>query len=300
MQLEKLKAFIKIGRPPAGVLVSFGIVACAAFASALQNTELNIPCLALVVLSVLFFEKSICAHNDIIDYDNDRLDYSAKKDKKPLVRGDLTFSEVWLYVGFTLAVSLIFAWFVSLLFFVLLVINEISGYIYNIWGKPKAHFIGNFQVAAAIAFIPVAGNIAANGGALTPFVLLKFTIALFFFELFRELTVMVIDIEGDRAVNYRTTPIVIGEKNSLLIGEAFLLFSLYLFWIPDWGEIYMGGVAFLSIFSLVGVLTHFTVLTKIRDKYFRRRFEALYRESLKAYLFIFQIFIFLAAVFAVR
>jgi 4-hydroxybenzoate polyprenyltransferase len=255
-----LRRYVTLARPFTLLPPLFGIIsgAVCAFGSA-HNPDPHRQLTASVLLTVAL--GSLCASflnaannalNQIYDLEIDRIN----KPKRPIVTGEVSLREAWIFTWIMYALGLIPTWWVVVYpfttwrakFFAPLTAHEtffiylaafVSTFVYSVpaFGRTKAHPIGaNLTIAIPRGcLLKVAGwTMVARATVAEPW----FIGAIFmFFLLGAASTKDFSDIEGDRAGNCRTLPIVFGVRRAawtILTGNHLAL-TILGFGLAAWG-----------------------------------------------------------------
>jgi len=245
--LKRLRRYVTLARPFTLLPPLFGIIsgAVCAFGSA-HNPDPHRQLTASVMLTVAL--GSLCASflnaannalNQIYDLEIDRIN----KPKRPIVTGEVSTREAWIFTWIMYALGLIPTWggvvyplttwrakFLAPLtahetFFIYLA-AFVSTVVYSVpaFGRTKAHPIGaNLTIAIPRGcLLKVAGwTMVARATVAEPW----FIGAIFlFFLLGAASTKDFSDIEGDRAGGCRTLPIVFGVRRAAWMIAPFFIF----------------------------------------------------------------------------
>ncbi|HEX7419195.1 MAG TPA: UbiA family prenyltransferase [Thermoanaerobaculia bacterium] len=242
-----MRRYVTLARPFTLLPPVFGIIsgAVCAFGSA-HNPDPHRQLTASVILAVTL--GSLCASflnaannalNQIYDLEIDRIN----KPKRPIVTGEVSVRDAWIFTWIMYALGLIPTWWVvvypytswSAKFFSPLTAHEtfyiylaafLSTFIYSVpaFGRTKAHPIGaNLTIAIPRGcLLKVAGwTMVASATVAEPW----FIGAIFmFFLLGAASTKDFSDIEGDRAGGCRTLPIVFGVRRAAWMIAPFFIF----------------------------------------------------------------------------
>ena len=245
--MTRLRRYVTLARPFTLLPPLFGIVsgAVCAFGSA-HNPDPHRQLTASVILTVAL--GSLCASflnaannalNQIYDLEIDRIN----KPKRPIVTGQVSIREAWIFTWILYALGLIPTWWVVVYpftawrarFFAPLTAHEtffiylaafVSTFVYSVpaFGRTKAHPIGaNLTIAIPRGcLLKVAGwTMVARATVAEPW----FIGAIFmFFLLGAASTKDFSDIEGDRAGDCRTLPIVFGVRRAAWMIAPFFIF----------------------------------------------------------------------------
>lgn len=183
-----------------------------------------------IILSLLvpmFSEAGSFALNDYMDVETDRIN---KKFDRPLVRGTISPAFAQWFSIIMLILSTALAFFINWIVFMIALAFNILAILYN-WKLKDLPLIGNLYIATTMAIPFIFGNYVVS----STLSLLALILALLGFVsgLAREIVKSVQDMEGDLAARKSNTlPIMIGQKNSLIIASAFYLVFVLLTFIP--------------------------------------------------------------------
>jgi 4-hydroxybenzoate polyprenyltransferase len=245
--MPPLKSYLTLARPFTLLPPLLGIVsgAICAWGSA-HNPDPSRALTSSVILTVVlgslcaaFLNAANNALNQIYDLEIDRIN----KPKRPLVTGELTIRQAWIFTWITYAIGLLPTWLVVVYpynslaakFFAPLSQHEcffiyfvafVSTFVYSVpaFGRTKAHPIGaNLTIAIPRGcLLKVAGwTMVARATTLEPW----FIGAIFMlFLLGAASTKDFSDIEGDRAGGCRTLPIAFGVKRAAWMIAPFFIF----------------------------------------------------------------------------
>jgi geranylgeranylglycerol-phosphate geranylgeranyltransferase len=178
--------------------------------------------LLLSLLVPLFSEMGSFALNDYFDIETDKVN---KKKDRPLVNGSLTPQFALYFSIVSLLGSILFAYFINQIAFLIALTFNLAAILYN-WKLKDLPLIGNIYIALTMAIPFIFGNFVFFASLSIMAVVLA---ALGFVAgLAREIIKSVQDMEGDKkARKSKTLPIVIGKKPSLIIAII-----LYLAFVP--------------------------------------------------------------------
>ncbi len=195
----------------------------------------------ILLASVIFFAGTAFANisNDIRDFKIDLVVHP----ERPLVSGRISHREAYILMVVLSALIFIPAYILGpkvLAFIAILFALTVA---YNLILK-KYHILGNIAVAlisSATFFI---------GGILTEnFRPLYFPFALsFLFQLYREILKDIHDMEGDNLGGYKTVPLIIGRKLSIILSQFLLGSLIILTLIPYWLGIYGKQYFYITLF----------------------------------------------------
>jgi geranylgeranylglycerol-phosphate geranylgeranyltransferase len=269
-----VKRFVTLARPFTLLPPLFGIIsgAICAWGSA-HNPDPSHTLTSSVVLTVAL--GSICAAflnaanntlNQIYDLEIDRIN----KPNRPLVTGEVSIREAWVYTWILYALGTIPTWLVVVhpftlwtqkmfaplryheCFFIYLV-ALVSTFVYSVpaLGRTKAHPLGaNLTIAIPRGcLLKVAGwTMVAQATVAEPWYIGSIFML---FLLGAASTKDFSDIEGDRAGGCRTLPIAFGVKRAAWMIAPFFVFPWLLMPIGARTGILTGNATFLSVLGFV-------------------------------------------------
>ncbi len=203
-----------------------------AFAVLISETIIlgGFPGFSMVILFSLlvpfFSEMGSFALNDYLDVETDRINGK----NGPIVRGAVSPGFAILLSVFSMALSIILAFFINSTAFAIAVIFNGLAVAYN-WKLKDLPVVGNVFIGITMAIPFIFGNFVVSD------VITDITLALailgFIAGFAREIIKSVQDVEGDiRARNSRTLPVIIGKRNATIVAVAAYLLFLPLTAIP--------------------------------------------------------------------
>ncbi|UCE74515.1 MAG: UbiA family prenyltransferase [Methanomassiliicoccales archaeon] len=272
--MGKLHAWFRIIRPPILLISALG-AAVGALNVNLDPDPLTFW-LALIAWAPLVY-TGIMIHNDYTDLASDKIN----RPHKPIPSGAISAkSAKWSGLGM-MASGTVLAFFIDIhngninlsAGFVALSLT-IVGIVYNHWGKGWGIW-GNVFVAYGVAIIPFYGAVAMEpvDGIIA---MAPLTISIFVMEIGREIIVCAEDVEGDIRAGFKTFPVRIGAKKSMVvavffyIGYAILYPAPYLFrWdiLPSlyYDPVYLFGA---TVFAIVLFATWAITYKEMTEKAF--------------------------------
>ncbi len=221
-----MNPYVELLRPYNGILAVLGVVIGAIVGSAFSASYTII----FAVIVSFLINGAGNTINDYFDYNIDRIN----RPKRPIPSGRIKRNTVLSYFVLLIAVSLVLAYYVSVYFFYIAVVNSIVSFVYS-WKLKGAPLIGNIAVSWLAASTFLAGAlITSTFYSLLAAVVILAVIA-FLGTLSREIFKDVEDVKGDKTAKIRTLPLVIGERNAavaaafvLVLGIISLLLPVYL------------------------------------------------------------------------
>ncbi len=231
-----MNPYIELLRPYNGVLAILGILIGAIVGAALTST---IP-ITLAVIVAFLINGAGNVINDYFDYEIDRIN----RPKRTIPSGRVKRSSVLNYFLLLILVSLILAYFVSIYFFYIAVINSIVSFVYS-WKLKETPIIGNIAVSWLAASTFLAGALIALG-SLNISVLVLASLA-FLATLSREIFKDIEDAKGDSTAKIKTLPLVIGETKAAIVASIVLIVGILSLVMPVYYKLF-------SVFYYIGMI----------------------------------------------
>lgn len=215
-----IKEFLKLTRFEHAIMLAIAVIIAETIVlGGMPDFTLAI---ALSLLVPIFSEMGSFALNDHLDIETDRIN---KKTDRPLVSGTIQPQFAFNFGWFAIILSIVLSFFINYYAFAIALLFNILAVAYN-YKLKDLPLAGNIYIAASMGIPFIFGNFVVSRELSAIAVVLALLGFLSGFA--REIIKSVQDVEGDRKARAsRTLPIIIGEKNSLLIA-AFL----YLVFVP--------------------------------------------------------------------
>ena len=288
-------AWFRIVRPPIVIISVVGASTGALNVTLGQGEDLPQATYAMTCLFAALLSAGLMVHNDYYDLPSDRV----TRPNKPLPMGVIQPGTAkWTGFGLMAAavlVALFDRWWdfgeldvptavtVALVFLV--------GLYYNARGKYTG-LAGHVMVAIGVGLIPYVG--AMPFGDYVSMAPLAAGVGVM--EVGREIMVCAGDIEGDRAAGFRTLPVRVGQRRSLLVALAFYIASVPLFYlyVPELAQDVPGlatdvfGTAYLTGVTLF-LASLFTLWALVWRAITWESFEAYIRTGSRVVIFLFQV-----------
>jgi len=178
----------------------------------------------LPILAVFLITSSGNVINDFFDFKIDKIN----KPKRPLPSKKITRKKAFILYLFLASFGLAISFFVSFNFFLFAFLNSIIVFLYS-W-KFKRTILGNAidsYLACSIFIAPlfILYSIEKLNSSVTVLAIIAFL-----GNYGREILKDIEDIRGDRALNIKTLPIVLGNLKAMIIGKILIFIaSLFLF-----------------------------------------------------------------------
>lgn len=221
MALKKIISFIKITRP-LNVIITFVVVVVAILISKKNPTGIYI--ILFVSTSAALTAAAGNIINDIFDIESDRISHP----NRALVKNMLSKKEAWYEYILLSLISLIIAFQLSNILFLIVLLSGILLFLYSAYLK-SIPLIGNLVIAALTGLAFIYGGVAASNvrAAVIP------AVFAFLINLIRELVKDIQDTDGDVKSKIATFPVKYGfdkSKNLILVMTiALIVFTLYPF-----------------------------------------------------------------------
>jgi len=287
--IEKIKAVWKLLRLEHGLMLFLAVLSGAIVAAGFTSV-LSHPLLVLFsFLSVVFLEGSVFALNDYVDVDIDR---ENKRIDRPLVSGIVSPTVALILFLLFFPLSLVFAFLINLLCFMIVVITGFLSIAYDFKLK-KIKLVGNFYIAytMAIPFVFGALTMRQNLYGLNPSVFFLSLIS-FVAGVGREIMKDIMDYRGDSLQGVTSFVTYLGVKRTKL-----LVVSLYLF------AVLLGSVPFISksfspyyfnfVYLFFMLLADILFLVTIRDLLIREDVNYSFHRVLTLFSLLLGLFAFL-------
>jgi len=168
---------------------------------------------------------TFCAAAMVINDYHDRGIDAINEPSRPIPSGTVNTREALTFMAFLMAVGFFFAFYVSVLCFVVAAASLVITATYLTVGK-RSGLPGNFLVSACVAIPFLYGSIVAYG-------FIKLNVVLFASMAFlsntgREITKGIVDVKGDRAEDVKTLAVRYGEKKAAFAATAFYVTAVAL------------------------------------------------------------------------
>jgi len=220
----------------------FASAVCAyAFFIVKNDYEINYYDVLFLSLGVLFLVAFANAHNDITDFEIDKIN----RPKRPLPSGKINVKAAYVLLYALGFFTMLFSILAGLKFAFLFLIAGLLSIAYNRFLKGLP-LVGNFTVAL-LSTTPVVIPIINFGLPQTELFILVFFA--FILNFVREITKDIEDIEGDKSQNLKTFPMLVGIKHSLAL--VFLCQLQCLFQLAMFRPFLLIGVAPFFAFSAI-------------------------------------------------
>jgi len=303
--MKTLTAWIRIIRPPIVFISCLGVLVGALNSAVFLKTELSSFQIFMALLGSFFLASGLMVHNDVTDLESDKVN----RPHKPLSTGVISVKTPYVVGPFLMILSIFIALLVNIKDTGALNVNcgiltfliVFMGLGYNHYGKYHGIW-GHIIVAVGVGVIPYWGSIAVFPNEI--FLMLPIALAVFTQEIGREIMVNAGDFRGDLKAGFRTLPLQLGRKRSMLIALVFYLAFIPLYPLPayDWlglgvpqvfGPLYLiGGTLFATSLLLTWILTYRVVLQD-NEKKIWAAFERYERTGTRVMVIVFQIFLLL-------
>jgi len=219
--IEKLTATIKIFRPVNFLITFISVIVAAIICQPSEIPWLNV---ALAAFSASFVMASGNIINDIYDIEIDKIN----QPQRVLAASKISISSVMFLYTLLIVISLLFAWFINLIAFGIVIGTSILLFLYSKSLK-KFSLVGNIVVAFLTGLVFIFGGVAVDNpdAAIVP------ALFAFLINLIREIVKDMEDVDGDAKVGIVTFPIKFGYQKSkyfiLLITTSLIVITIYPF-----------------------------------------------------------------------
>lgn len=160
-------------------------------------------------LAVFFLVAFANAHNDITDYEIDKIN----KPGRVLTSNKINFKKAKIATVLCFLFSIILGFVVNIKFVLLFIIVNVLSFVYNKYLK-QLPLVGNFTVAL-LTTTPIVIPIIFFDSLEKK--LLSLILFAFMLTFVREITKDIEDIKGDRELGLKTFPILFGTSSSLIL-----------------------------------------------------------------------------------
>jgi len=174
-----------------------------------NDYEINYCDVVFLSLGVLFLVAFANAHNDIADFEIDKIN----RPKRPLPSGKISVKRAYVFLYASVFFTMLFGILAGMKFAFLFLIVGLLSIAYNRFLKGLP-LVGNFTVAL-LSTTPVVIPIINFGLPQTELSILVFFA--FILNFMREITKDIEDMEGDKSQNLKTFPLLVGINLSLAL-----------------------------------------------------------------------------------
>ena len=222
--MSKLGSFVRLMRPINCIMMGFAV----AVGAVLGFTQLfNFAWLRVFYGAVTGFMLT-AASMALNDYYDRAID-AINEPLRPIPSGAVTPKQAVVFTAALSAVGFAFAFFTSLLCFMVALVSWVILMAYVTVGK-RSGLPGNFLVSACVAIPFLYGSIALLDWV--PLNVLLFAAMAFLSNTGREITKGIVDVEGDKAEGVMTLAVRYGEKKAALTAAVFYVSAVCLTPIP--------------------------------------------------------------------
>ena len=248
----QLRACARLMRIVNSLMVGFAVLVGIAIVVGRDIVNLPLTTLVLAYVTGFTISASSMVLNDIVDIDIDRINAP----DRPLVSGAVSLRTAYACYAILSLLGVIASLLIGWEALAVAVAGWLVGSLYDVWGK-RSGFPGNVMVAFSTSLpFPYAMAVVEAWREST----IIFWAMVFLTVLGREIVKDIADVEGDRHVNARTLPIVIGEGPSAVIAAILYVVAVALSPIP----VIIGGVEPLSYGVFIAVVDFILLYESIR------------------------------------
>ncbi|MFA5108797.1 MAG: UbiA family prenyltransferase [Candidatus Micrarchaeia archaeon] len=237
--MQKIKAWIRLTRAEHSIMSALGVLVGILIALKTMNVQLCadifqlsnivdggaghcIPIWQLVaaLLVPICINLGAFALNDYFDVEADRQN---KKEKRPLVSGELSKNTAIITAIAGLLLGCALGFLISVTAGIIALAFAALSFLYN-WKLKDYAVVGNLFIALSMGIAFPFGVIAMNGSGFALFISLILALGSVFAGMGREIVKTVQDMKGDAAARgSKSLPHVIGAKNSLYLAAVFFV-----------------------------------------------------------------------------
>jgi len=215
-----LQSYLSILRPIDGGMAAFAVLI--GFVLGIGGLTLTQP-LLLAMASVFIFSGAGIVLNDYFDAEMDKVNAP----NRPIPSGKITKKNALIYSATLFIIAIALAFLINTWCLALALLNTVLEILYA-WKFKKIALLGNFTDSWFPASSFLYGALASGNLASVPIL----AGLAFLANTGREIHGDLEDIEGDKKENAKTLPLLIGEKKSLLIANAFTSLAVILSVVP--------------------------------------------------------------------
>lgn len=233
------------------------------------NLKPNLLSLGELVVSWYFVSLGVYVFNALSDVEEDKIDHPSR----PLATSSVSISDAWRIFAFSIGISFLTAFFVSIPCLIFVFASFLLGIAYshpNI--RAKRRFALKILISSlGAAIVSICGGVVA--GNLDGAVLFSAV----FFGMFAMVTLLlgdISDIPGDTAAGVRSVPVVIGVRNSIFliacIPMAIAFIGVVFFRAADLNPLFpvlivaINAYSSLTIISLLGKYNDYVFVRKVK------------------------------------
>ncbi len=252
-----MKAQIQLLRPMNCVMVAAAVAIGALIATGLEGIEGHYSTLGLACIVAFFFTGAGNALNDYYDRDIDGINHPTRPIPSGIIKADRA-----LHTAFVLfLVSLILAFFINNIAFLIVVANLIVMVSYEIFFKAKGT-AGNMTIAWLTGTAFLFGG-AAVGAVQKTYVL---AVLAFLATVGREIAKDIEDIKGD--IGRHTLPMKIGTKKAAYAASSSIVCGILISPIPFLSGIFTkeGSMYYLPLIAVADAIFIYCILLLLSGK----------------------------------
>ncbi|MBC7091004.1 MAG: UbiA family prenyltransferase [Nitrososphaeria archaeon] len=251
MKKDRVRHYVRIVRPKNSIMIGIAVIIGIILTDPKQILSIKT---VYGFLTGFFISCYSMIVNDIYDIEVDRINNM----DRPLAKGEITVKSALAYSISLLFIGLAFAYFTSILNFIIAILFAFISWLYN-FSLKKHGIVGNMTVAVS-TIVPylygniilsynnmVGENILSNPILLSPTVC-WFSLVSFFAVTGREVIKTISDIEGDKIRGVKSMAICWGKERAAKTGALFFILAVictlgpYIF--REMGTIYLLAVLF--------------------------------------------------------
>lgn len=264
--MNKITGIFRLTRFEHALMLAFAVFIGMVIAESKMPQVNEILLFALLV--PIFSEMGSFALNDILDVETDKKNNMTKR---PLISGDLKINEAWAICIISFILSVLFVIPLGIIPTMVLILFNVFAILYN-YKLKDLPLIGNIYIGTTMAIPFIFGNVVLNDQINTTNILIA---ALGFSAgVAREIIKSAQDMHGDKEVrNSKTLPILIGERNSILIASLIYIVTCIIAVLPFHFGLEFNYISGLLVGMCVAIIIYivYRLLTKGRESYKKAR-----------------------------
>jgi len=224
--IRKVLSFIELSRPVNGLIAFISVFLGALLAADSLSPLINVLIVAIAALMLLSAGNAL---NDFCDLQIDKIN----KPHRPIPSGRIERKEALTFSIVLLGIGTCMGMLINWTAFVIAVTVSATLVLYSTKLK-RMPLAGNIAIGFLTALVFTSGGVAVDAikGTIVP------ALFAFLFTTAREIIKDIEDLEGDRKMRARTSPILWGEDTAMYIAFGFMASVIILSFIPYLIELY--------------------------------------------------------------
>ncbi len=223
--MGKLSGFLQLIRPVNCAMMGFAVIVGASFV----KKEIFLPDVSTKLLLGFITSFALTGASMVINDYYDRKIDAINEPSRPIPSGLVSTEEALLLALALSTIGFAAALMTSTPCLFIAIIAWIVSVTYNTKGKHTG-LLGNFLVSTVVVTPLIYGGFAVDKGLAMPTLL---SVAIAFLSITgREITKGIVDVQGDKAQNVKTTAVLYGEKTAAVVAVILLLLAAGLSPVP--------------------------------------------------------------------